>query len=198
MIVSRLELSVEDMRNLNIKGEYAIHQLVYSMFPGTEELGRDFLYVKKEQYKRKLVIFVLSQRNPTTPNYCKLECRKLPKDFLYCNEYYFTVKANPVKRSKKTKKLYPVMGNDALIKWFCTQAEKSGMHVDPRKIFIVDKGIEKITKDQGDYVFSKVTFQGEFSVVNRETFIKTFQIGFGKGRAFGFGLLELQAKKSMF
>ncbi|MPN58153.1 hypothetical protein SDC9_205854 [bioreactor metagenome] len=40
-------------------------------------------------------------------------------------------------------------------------------------------------------VFNECTFTGVLEVVDRKSFIKSFCEGIGRGKAFGFGLLQL-------
>ena len=194
MILSKLELSVMDMKRLNIKDEYSIHQLVYSMFsgPDDEEMVRDFLYVKKHNYRKALSLLILSHRNPRTPDFCQIQCKKIPRSYLYGDEYFFTIKTNPVRRSVDNGRLFPVVEHTELLKWFSEKAHKAGMLVDPNRIDIQDRGIERVNKKEGEFIFNKVTFVGQCKVIDREAFIKTFENGFGRTRAFGFGLMELQ------
>ena len=194
MILSKLELSVMDMKKLNIKDEYSIHQLVYSMFsgPDDEEMVRDFLYVKKHNYRKALSLLILSHRNPKLPDYCQMTSRRIPENYLMGDEYYFTIKTNPVRRSVKNGKLFPVVEHKDLVEWFSEKAEKAGMLVDPNRIDLQDRGIEKVVKKEGEFIFNKVTFVGHCKVINREAFIKTFENGFGRTRAFGFGLMILK------
>lgn len=194
MILSELQLSAFDVKRLNIRDEYSIHQLVYSMFSGPEEeeMVRDFLYLKKKSYGKALTILILSRRNPMAPDYCSIRCRKIPANYLMGDEYGFEIKANPVRRSGEHSKLYPIVDQKELIKWFMEKANKAGMIVDPYRIDIQDRGIEKVVKKEGEFIFNKVTFIGQCRVKDREAFIKTFENGFGRTRAFGFGLMILK------
>ena len=192
MILSNVDLTSYEMRQLGINDEYGIHKLVYSMFPNSEDMQRDFLYLKRCGFRRNVNILVLSKRNPTIPDYCKISCKKIPDDYFDHSEYNFMVKVNPVKRSSESTKLVPLIEYDEMIKWFCGKAEKSGMKVDPNRLDIQDKGVDRVSKGARELIFNKATFVGNCTIVDKEAFIETFQKGFGRGKAFGFGLMQIR------
>lgn len=191
MILTKLELSVFDLMELNINDAYGIHKTVYSMFPQDEEHERDFLYAKNYDRRKNLNILVLSKRNPTVPDFCKISCKKIPTNFLSFEQYNFRIMANPVRRSVDSSKLVPILENDDLVEWFYLKAKKAGMLVDTSKLDIQDKGVEKVYKGERELTFNKARFIGSFKVVDREAFINTFENGFGRGKGFGYGLLEI-------
>lgn len=192
MILSKLELSVFDLKRLNIKDEYAIHKFVYSLFPGPVDQKRDFLYVKKENVKGFLVLLIISQRNPTTPDFGRITCQKIKESLLHHEQYHFVVKVNPVKRNSKSQRVLPIVNQEELLEWFTGMAKKNGMSIFPGSLIILNRGIEKVTKEEGVFTFNKVVFSGYCNICDRKSFIKTFQKGFGRSRTYGFGLLEIQ------
>lgn len=197
MILSDLKLTGNQMNQLGVSHEYEIHKFVYSLFPGPVDKKRDFLYVKKYDKFRRVVIRILSQRNPTAPDYGILQCRRIPMRYLEHQEYNFTVKVNPARRKHKTLEKYPIIDHDELVEWFINKSLLNGMMVDQYSLEIRDRGITRIYKPDSTIVLNKATFVGRFRVTNQELFKDAFIKGFGQAKAYGFGLLEIKPAELM-
>ena len=176
---------------------YTAHKLVYTLFP-EEEAGRDFLFRYKETASGKRIV-ILSQREPDISRlpeeHCSIKFRHIPDSYFDAEYYRFEVQINPVKRDIKTGKIVPVKGRNELIAWFCGKAGKYGfeampdtMSVENTDTLIFKKGEKKIT-------LGKAVFSGVLKVKDKEIFMQSFKKGLGKGKSFGFGLLEIVPNK---
>ena len=192
MILSDLKLTSAQMRQLKLNHEYEIHKFVYSLFPGPVDKKRDFLYVKRLDHFKRTHIRILSQRNPTAPDYGNLTCKRIPMSYLEKTDYYFSVKVNAARRTHITLEKYPIVDPDELVSWFINKASLNGMHVDKSTLDLQDRGITRIYKPDNVLVLNRVTYAGRLRVTDQELFKNAFINGFGQAKAYGFGLLEIR------
>jgi CRISPR system Cascade subunit CasE len=197
---SMLMLSREDVRVLKIRDAYSLHKVVYGLFEDrrlNEEksvVSSGILYADKggDFHFRKLLI--LSDRRPhQTPQFGKVETRPVFSSFLNYEQYLFEVIVNPSKRDNRSGKIMPVTGRENVRQWFLERAGGSwGLSVSPDSLEVVNVGVQKFEKQKGQFItHGSATLKGKFHVVDRERFIKSFKNGIGRGRAFGFGLLQI-------
>ncbi|MDR0926056.1 MAG: type I-E CRISPR-associated protein Cas6/Cse3/CasE [Hungatella sp.] len=191
MIASVLKLSRSDFNKLKITDPYSIHRTVYSLFPQFRESSRDFLFVDKGGNFNERSILILSKRLPQIPQYGTIESKNIPESFLGLNNYGFEIRLNPTKREKKDSKIVPIKGKDNLIGWFCSKSETWGFATDRESLQIQSSGVQTFAKQNGQVTQNIVTFIGKLKVTNRFLFIKSFEQGIGRGKGFGFGLLQI-------
>lgn len=188
MIASILQLSRRDMKALGKNpDEYAVHKLVYSLFPGE---SRNFLYLDQGGDFEVRNILMVSEDEPQETGTGQLFTKAIPDRFLSYDRYAFEVRLNPVKRNDK--KAQAVTGEKELKEWFISKQEMWGIHTDPLTLEISDTGLQRFSKAGYEILHNKATFRGVLSVRNRELFIESFRRGLGRGKAFGFGLLQLK------
>ena len=191
MIVSILKLSRNDCKALNLKDVYSIHRTVYSLFPQVQDETRDFLFVDKGGDYNFRHILILSKRTPVIPDIGTIESKQVPAGFLQYDNYAFEVKLNPTKRNKKTGKTVAIRGSQNMLSWFVEKANKLGFKVTPESLAVSDIGTQSFKKDGSTCLHGKATFIGKLVITDRDLFKKTFENGIGRGKAFGFGLLQL-------
>ncbi|MDR2178066.1 MAG: type I-E CRISPR-associated protein Cas6/Cse3/CasE [Treponema sp.] len=191
MIASVLTLSFSDCKAHRITDPYSVHRTVYSLFPKTDEGGRDFLFADKGGGFNRRRILILSKRRPLRPEYGSIESREIPKSFLEGNCYGFEIRLNPVKREKGGGKIVPVRGRENLLEWFRAKSESWGFAVDRESQQIQSSGIQSFEKQDRQVTQNAATFTGILKVKDRPLFIKSFEEGIGRGKSFGFGLLEI-------
>jgi CRISPR system Cascade subunit CasE len=190
MIASVLKLNRSDFLKLKITDTYSIHRTVYSLFPQCED-GRDFLFVDKGGDFNERRILILSKRPPQIPEYGTIESKNIPESFLGLDYYGFEVRLNPTKRDKKDAKIIPIMGKDNLIEWFCAKSETWGFITERESLQIQSTGVQTFDKQNGQVTQNTVIFAGKLRVSDRALFIKSFEQGIGRGKSFGFGLLQI-------
>lgn len=201
MFLTQLKLSVQDVTNLRIKDDYAVHKIVYSFF--RKEDGNRILYVDKGFRKEYRVLWILSQTEPQI-SFGEFETRSVSEDFLNHKRYTFEILLNPVKKSKELGKLVPVRApskddrknqpqKDDLLDWFRQKAEQNGFAAGPDLQYTV-KPVQKFSqknKKEQTVFHNNVLFSGTLTVTDPERFRAAFENGIGKAKAFGFGLLQL-------
>lgn len=196
MIASVLTLSRADFKALGIKDAYSIHKTVYSLFPKEDDKSRSFLYCDKGGDFNKRQILLLSKTMPEKPEIGEVDSKEIPNAFLQEDYYAFEVLINPVKRDSKTKKIIPIIGKDNLYEWFLQKSATFGFSVLPDTLIIQDTDVMQFEKEKQKekqkVVFGKALFKGKLNVTDRQLFIKSFEQGLGKGKAFGFGLLQIR------
>jgi CRISPR system Cascade subunit CasE len=197
MIASLLKLSRADFKNLQINTSpqrdidpYVFHKIVYSLFPKTED-SRDFLFVDKGGNFNERQILILSKRLPEKPDYGTIESKNIPESFLNQNHYGFEIHLNPTKREKNGGKIIPIVGKENLIEWFYSKSESWGFVTERESLQIQFTGVQTFDKQNGQVTQNVANFIGKLRVRDRSLFIKSFEQGIGRGKSFGFGLLEI-------
>lgn len=192
MIASMLNLSRSDCRALQLKDVYSLHKVVYSLFPRHSDDGvRTFLFADKGGDFHGRRILILSQQSPQTPEWGTISSKKVTKSFLEFNDYAFEIVMNPVTRSLRTGKLVAVRGNDNLQNWFQKKVLRCGFEVDTESLQAGHTKVITYTKNGMTCTHGSATFKGKLKVTDRDGFIKSFQNGIGRAKAFGFGLLQI-------
>jgi CRISPR system Cascade subunit CasE len=191
MMATVYTLTRNDCKALQIKDAYGIHRAVYDLFPANTEGKRDFLFadIGGDYFARKILI--LSGRAPQAPLIGNIEVKEVPERFLEHTCYAFQIRLNPVKREKQSGKLVPVKGRENLVRWFITKSSAAGFTVDEACLQIDRIGIQEFEKQTGTVTQGKAVFKGKLTVTDRELFKRAFREGIGRGKGFGFGLLQI-------
>jgi CRISPR system Cascade subunit CasE len=200
MIASVLKLNRSDCKALKITDPYSIHRTVYSLFPKDGDRERDFLFADKGGDFNVRRILILSKRPPLQPEYGTVESKEIPESFFNWDTYGFEIRLNPTKREKNSGKIVPVQGTEKqesyikkekLLEWFCVKSENWGFNTDKNSLQIQSTDVQAFEKGNSQVTQNSATFIGKLQVKNRSLFIKSFEEGIGRGKSFGFGLLEL-------
>lgn len=201
---SLLTLSRKDVISLKLRDAYSLHKIVYGLFENrrTHEEDRSspsgFLYVDQgsefhDSHFRGRRILILSDRRPHfTPLCGTLVVKPVSSSFLAFDHYIFEVTVNPTKRDRNSGKIIPVTGYDAIRQWFSDRAVPSwGFSVSPDSLDVSNVGVQQFFKSGQRITHGCATLKGMLRVVDRERFIRSFKHGLGRGKAFGFGLLQI-------
>ena len=199
MIASVLRLSRRDCKALRITDPYSIHRVVYSLFEDTRSEDEKraskpsgILYADKGGDFKQRQILLLSDREPMQPEYGELVSKAIPDGFLDHQRYGFEVTVNPTRRDGASRKLVPMKGREAVTEWFIERARSSwGFEVIPEHLQIQRLGVQQFKKGEQTLTHGSTTLKGELQVIDRERFVRSFRQGIGRGRAFGFGLLQI-------
>lgn len=200
MIASVLTLNRSDMKSLNITDDYSLHRIVFDLYEDirsdiekSSSISSGILYADKGGDWNSRQIIMLSSRPPTMPIYGILKSRPIPLSFLDYDHYAFEVVINPTKRDKSTGKIIPLRSKDEIISWFKNKSDKSwGFSVDTTRLQIKNTSVKKFDKKGRSVTLGAATIIGQLTVSDRAQFIKAFQQGIGRARAFGFGLLQIK------
>jgi len=197
---SVLRLSRVDMNILGVKDAYALHKVVYGLF---EDIRSDaekqtsassgIVYADKGGDFNRRQLLMLSNRKPhQTPQFGEVQTRTVHPDFLAHEHYAFEVTLNPGKRDKQTGKVVPVRGRKGIEQWFKERAPKSwGFSVNPENLQTGQLSVQTFEKSGKAITHGSATLRGELAVIDRDRFTQSFTRGIGRGRAFGFGLLQI-------
>ena len=197
---SVLQLSRADMNILKIKDAYALHKVVYGLF---EDIRSDvekqasapsgIVYADKGGDFNTRQILMLSNRKPhQTPQFGEVQTKTIQSSFLAHERYAFEVTLNPGKRDKQTGKIVPIRGRQPIEQWFMERAPKSwGFRVNPENLQTEKISVQVFHKAGKDITHGSATLKGELLVIDRDLFSQSFSQGIGRGRAFGFGLLQI-------
>jgi len=199
---SVLRLSRADIKTLKIKDAYALHKVVYGLFEDVRSdadkqssTASGIVYADKGGDFNTRQILMLSDRKPhQTPQFGEVQTKPIHADFLAHQRYAFEITLNPGKRDKQTGKVVPICGREAVEQWFKARAPESwGFSVNPDNLQIGQISVQTFEKSGQTITHGSASLRGELIVTDRERFIQSFKLGIGRGRAFGFGLLQIVA-----
>lgn len=197
---SVLRLNRSDMKTLNIKDAYALHKVVYGLFDDIRSdaekqtsIPSGIVYADKGGDFNTRQILMLSNRKPhQTPQFGEVQTKPIHSSFLVHERYGFEITLNPSKRDQQTGKVVPVRGREAIQQWFKERAPKSwGFSVNPENLQLEQMSVQTFEKSGKSITHGSATLKGELTVNDRNRFILSFTQGIGRGRAFGFGLLQI-------
>lgn len=195
MIAGVLSLNWQDVQKGRVTDDYSIHRLLYDLFEDkrSEEEKRShcssgFLYAegKSDGYSKEILF--LSDREPKAPKIGTVRIKLIPASFLKHDNYAFEVVVNPTKRNKSGK-IVSYKTRDEILEWFEKRSTSWGFSVLEAEI--VRSEISRFNKGSQRITLKKTTIKGLLNVTDRELFVKSFEEGLGRGRAFGCGLLRI-------
>jgi CRISPR system Cascade subunit CasE len=197
---SVLRLSRNDIKTLRVKDAYALHKVVYGLFEDIRSNAEKksstpsgIVYADKGGDFNTRQILMLSNRKPhQTPQFGEVQTKPIHSGFLTHHRYTFEVTLNPGKRDKNTGKVVPIRGREAIERWVKERAPESwGFRVNPENLQTEKISVQVFEKGGNTITHGSATLKGELNVIDRESFVQSFIQGIGRGRAFGFGLLQI-------
>lgn len=204
MIATILTLSRKDVNALRITDDYSLHRVIYSLFEDVRSeaekrssVPSGFLFADKGGDAKGRQILILSDRPPLQPAHGELVSRPVPDEFLQHRFYKFEVTLNPTRKENKSGKRVPIKTREEVAAWFGGKSLASwGFSVDPARLDVRMLPVMQFSK-QGDRTVTHgaASVSGMLRVENRDRFIESCNKGIGRGRAFGFGLLQIEPLK---
>jgi CRISPR system Cascade subunit CasE len=201
---SVLLLSREDIKMLKVKDAYALHKVVYGLFEDVRSeaekaAGKSsgILYADKGGDFNTRQILLLSNRKPhQTPQFGQVKTSPILTSFANHAEYAFEITINPVKRDNASGKIIGIRGREEIQQWFMQRASDAyGFKVNPASIQIEQISVQTFEKSSEKSVqiitHGSATIKGQLIVTDREIFVNSFTQGLGRGKSFGFGLLQI-------
>lgn len=197
---SVLKLSRADVKTLRIKDAYALHKVVYGLFDDVRSdaekqasTSSGIVYADKGGDFNTRQILMLSNRRPhQTPQFGEVQSKPIHANFLTYERYAFDITINPTKRDKQTGKVIAIRGRDDIAAWFIARAPQSwGFDVGAEHLQVGQISVQVFEKDGRSITHGSATLTGELVVIDKDRFTQSFMQGIGRGRAFGFGLLQI-------
>ncbi|ANT65417.1 type I-E CRISPR-associated protein Cas6/Cse3/CasE [Prosthecochloris sp. CIB 2401] len=200
MIATILTLTRKDVTALRITDDYSLHRVVYGLFEDvrsdTEKqssVPSGFLFADKGGDAKGRKILIISDREPLQPSHGTLTSRPVPNEFLHHRFYKFEVTLNPTRKENKSGKRVPIKTREEVAAWFSGKSLASwGFSVDPNNLDVQMLPVMQFKKGNRTVTHGAAKASGMLQVENRELFIDSFKKGLGRGRAFGFGLLQIE------
>jgi CRISPR system Cascade subunit CasE len=211
MIASIFTLTRKDIMALRITDDYSLHRVVYSLFGDTRtseekqsSVPSGFLFVDKGGDAKSRKILILSDREPLQPAHGELRSRPVPGEFLQHQFYKFEVTLNPTRKeydhsgTRNNSKTIPIKTREEVTVWFSGKSIASwGFSVDHTRLNVRMLPVRQFSKQDHQLTYGAASVSGVLRVENRDLFIKSFRTGIGRGRAFGFGLLQIEPVKDI-
>lgn len=197
---SVLRLTRNDIKTLKVKDAYSIHKAVYGLFEDVRsEEGKQtgessgILWCDKGGDFHARQILMLSNRKPhQTPQFGEVESKLIKPSFLEHSHYGFEITLNPAKRNNLTKKIEAIRKRDEVSLWAVERSQQSwGFEIDPNHLQVQINPVLQFVKNGKTVTHSSVSLKGELKVIDKAQFLKSFSEGIGRGKAFGFGLLQI-------
>lgn len=203
MIASVLHLDRKSVKALRITDAYSLHRVVYSLYEDVRDISQKqqnltsgILYADQGGDYRGRKILMLSDRTPMAMvdgQYGEVNSRPIPDGFLNHKEYRFKIIVNPTRRNSASRNLVPVRGREAIAQWFAERAINSWGFEVLLPHLQVDK-VDVLTfndKEQRAVTIAQAHLQGVLRVKEPAVFANSFQLGVGRARAYGCGLLQI-------
>ncbi|MGL6195678.1 MAG: type I-E CRISPR-associated protein Cas6/Cse3/CasE [Thermoguttaceae bacterium] len=187
-----------------IGNSYDWHQEIWRCFSVNSNREREFL-TRVDRQNQRYCVWILSCTEPRKPDWVEnWQTKPVASTFLEHSRYYFTLRANPTKktvnrdpltnaRAKQGKRI-SLFREDELRNWITRKAELHGFELDTSNLSCsppVREYFYKKTTNQHGFHLS-VDFSGTLTVSDRCKFIETYQNGIGSAKGFGFGMLLLK------
>jgi CRISPR system Cascade subunit CasE len=196
---------------------YAIHQILWRMFPEDPDAKRDFLF-RREEGKGWPYFYMVSKRHPQPLNgFVQVETKAYEPKLTEGQMLTFCLRANPVVTKKSadgckrirhdvvmnakfdqalstTGKITISTGElqfRAGIKWLEERGRKLGFDFDPKKVRVFGYQQHRIRRrNRKSFIqFSSLDYNGILTVTGSDRFYKTLMSGIGRSKAFGCGLM---------
>ncbi len=193
---------------------YAVHQLLWNLFPNDGDKKRDFLFYKNDSNGLPSFLLV-SKEQPLETEALSVETKKYSPQISEGQKLSFTLVANPVvsrktegkknslkhdvwmdakKRAKKIGLSGPSLHKEcekASKDWLIRQGNRCGFTLTNDSV-LVDGYMQNCfyKSPKGKPVrFSSVHYEGLLTVTDPELFVTMLGDGIGKSKAFGCGLM---------
>ena len=195
-----LRLSRGDVKALRVTDAYSLHRVVYDLYTDVRDETQKhisqpsgILYADKGGDFHHRQILLLADRLPNlSPQYGTVDYRPIPPEFLQHQRYAFEVVVNPTRREGQSGKLVAVRGREAIAEWFAERAVPSwGFRVERERLQVDRMTVQRFTKGGHTVTHGSAALKGELHVLDQDRFKESFRRGIGRGRAFGFGLLQI-------
>lgn len=190
------------------RGEYAMHQWLWELFPGIPE--RQYLY-RREALHDGFCFYLLSASRPSGEHaFFEVATRPFAPDLQEGLSLRFSLRANPVvcqngkrhdvlmaakyqqRRVESDVQAIQAHQQRAALAWLNRQAEAAGFQVEQASVTAYRQQQFSRPRSRQPVRFSSVDYEGVLRITNSARFGARLGQGFGKARAFGCGLMLIR------
>lgn len=209
MYLSQIEIDFNNRqkaRDLTHVG--AFHNWVEQSFPDEVNSGnRSRKLWRIDPLNNKQYLLIVSQIKPDIESLEKYGVKGTGKILQYDKflnsleeglKTKFRVTLNPVKsvskpeQESKRGRVFPVLSVSDQMDFLLSRCEKNGFAINDDECYIVDRGFVNLKRvNEKMLKLSRVTYEGNLTIKDKEQFIKTLTEGFGKKKAYGFGMMTI-------
>lgn len=207
MYISRIEIDSNNRRKIkDLNSIAAIHNWVETSFP--DEISKEIRSRKLwriDNLNNKSYLLIVSE---IPPDQHLLERYGVKNTFdiknydLFLNtlregqKMRFRVVLNPTKSEfiglNKRGRTVPCLSIDMQTQYLIDRSEKNGFSLNNNDFYIFDRGFEKYKKKNHKQVrLVKASYEGILTIKDLERFKHTLCKGFGKKKAYGFGMMTV-------
>jgi CRISPR system Cascade subunit CasE len=121
-----------------------------------------------------------------------VQTRIIKPSFVQHTHYGFEIILNPSKRNKQTGKVEAIRKREEIALWAMERAPKSwGFDILPDHLQVTINPAVQLLKKEQTVTHNSAHLKGSLTVTDRTAFINSFLHGIGRGKTFGFGLLQI-------
>jgi CRISPR-associated protein Cas6/Cse3/CasE subtype I-E len=156
---------------------YKVHQMVKKLFPD----GREQFRIDGNHVIAKTV---------TLPkNNCEGKLQITEDCISIGSIRKFQIRGVAAKRDSKTQKMIPLIESTDASNWIHERSDINGFKIT--KMSVIMEGPVFIQKKGYTMTFNSVNYEGELKVTDTKLFEKLLKTGLGKGKSFGFGMMDI-------
>jgi CRISPR system Cascade subunit CasE len=194
----------------------AEHRLIHALMSGENaDARRNFLYSRTTPSSDGQPRYLVQSTEPPRNNALfSVETKQVGLQYNVGDELLFSITANPTQhRTVQTGHKYSDAISDALaaltieerrkqradtiqavgVEWFSSRGERGGFSVEPHRVEVEDYGRTYIQRDGAkDIPVTRLSLRGVLTVTDPDAFATTLQVGLGRSRAFGYGMLKVR------
>lgn len=187
MYISLFKITPDEVKAVNLGDRYRVHQFLFQKY-FAYSMQREFLFkIKTFDKKDGLSVFVTSKDAPT-PGSHLVKATQVPEAYLAYKKYKVHMHVNPTVKSKG--KLHGITDHKLIEEWFTRKGVEGGFAVTPGTFVIQSAHNTKFFKAGVPCTLVNVTITALIDILDTVKFTSTMEAGIGRGRAFGFGLIE--------
>ena len=194
LYAGKIILKPAAVARLRIRDRYSLHRMVLDLYPcretdGKDALVRDVQWADRGEHLAGREVLLLSNRPPLTedlPDDVRVMVKKLPDSFLEHETYRIRMDVNPCRCVDGRRQAVP---RGELENWLHDKAKRSGFAFT--HLQIGRYGATRFVKEGNRVTFAELRVDGIVRVLDSNLFKQTVANGFGRGKAFGYGLMQI-------
>ena len=195
LYAGKIILKPSAVARLRIRDRYSLHRVVLDLYPrrtdgeGSAGCNRAVQWADRGEHLMGREILLLSTCPPKQdglPDDVQVLVRQLPDSFWEHDVYRLQMDVNP-SRSKEHER-YAVPFREAE-RWLRAKSERSGFTF--MQLQLGHYGSVRFQKASQLVTLAELRVDGVIRVLDRDLFRQTVTQGFGRGKAFGLGLMQV-------